>query len=775
MSHAEPREIQRAYRLRPLVWLGLALTLLAAGAGIVNLRADFTPQKIFESSDEKYAELKHLQEVFGRDDNLLVVHVQTTTGLFTTERLAFLRTLSDALRRVPGVVRVEDLSTLWLVRPGDSMPSAVLDPERSLGDVQQFATTHPALRERFVSKGGRAALVVVRLDPKRSSFDGLKPMVEGCIGVISEAVPPAGVELTFTGIPAARVLIAERLIEDQLTFIPWCTGVFTLILWLCFRDWRAVAVPLFAVFLSTFYVAGLLGATGEPINIINNVLPTLIFVIAMSDAIHVIGRYRRELAAGVDQRKALWVTLRHLAIACLLTSMTTAMGFASLAVAEVSLLQRFGFYAAGGVMIAYAVTVLFVPLIFSYLSPRLGEAPRRVDELLDRAACAMGNFSIRHAKPVLVGTAIVAGLAVWSSSGIEVENNVYEAFPTEDPITEANRRIERDFAGIVSLSIVLSWDEGTRVLTPEVLNYLAELSDYLREDEDLQPLSMVDLIQEFNVALHRGDPAYRKVPETAEACMGALFAINATAQASGRSLLLDRVWAPAERMTRISALIDDLGSRALNKAFARIERRLVSDSARLQALGLRASLSGDGPVASRGIDRLITDLFSSLLLAFGVIFPVMCLLLRSVRAGLICMIPNVLPLLLTLGFMAAVGMDLRLTSVIVFTVSLGLAVDDTIHFMARFGEEWRNGGVGPDAYEQALTKTFRGTGAAILLTTGLLASGFSALLLSRFPISQTFALCMEITVVGALVADMVVLPAVLVTLKPFPPRSNEER
>jgi predicted RND superfamily exporter protein len=126
------------------------------------------------------------------------------------------------------------------------------------------------------------------------------------------------------------------------------------------------------------------------------------------------------------------------------------------------------------------------------------------------------------------------------------------------------------------------------------------------------------------------------------------------------------------------------------------------------------------------------------------------------------------PLILVLGFMGAVGMDLRVTTVIVFTISLGLAVDDTIHFMARFREEWQHEqGSGPGAYERAIERTFHGTGSAILLTTILLAAGFSALLFSNFPISQTFALCMEITVFGALIGDLVILPAALAVFKPF--------
>ncbi|RMG11694.1 MAG: hypothetical protein D6731_15110 [Planctomycetota bacterium] len=545
------------------------------------------------------------------------------------------------------------------------------------------------------------------------------------------------------------------------------TALFVVILWLCFRDPRALWVPLLAVLLATLYTAGLLGLVGEPINIINNVLPVLIFVIAMSDAIHVIARYRRELAAGRPQREALWTTLRHLAVACLLTSLTTAVGFASLATADIGILRRFGLTAAAGVGLAYVVTIAFVPLAFSVLSPRLGQEPQRVDALFDRLSLRLGRWVLRRRGRVLAGALLCTAIAIALGARVRIDNNVYEAFDPDDPFALANARLERDFGGIVSLSLVVAWEaDASGPLTPEALAYLSELEDFLRA-RGVLPLSVADLVAEGNAALRRGDPAARRVPETPEACRAAFLAVSAALETTGRGEALRRLWSSPRRWTRIVGQVGDLGSTRLNGIFAAIEERLARDRARHTELGLRCFLSGDGPVASRGVDRLIGDLFVSLLTAFAFIVPVLCLLFRSLRAGLVSTIPNLLPLIATLGFLGATGRELRVTSVIVFSISLGLAVDDTIHFMVRFGEEWRRAGVGRTAYARALLRTYRGAGSAIILTTLLLTAGFSALLLSDFPISRSFALCMEVTIVAALLGDLLVLPAVLAVFRPF--------
>jgi len=768
-----PVTVDRLYRARPWIAAGLGLSVVLALFGAARIGMNFTPQRAFESDDEGYAYLERLQETFGRDDDVLLIHVRAPDGVFAPEPIDFLRRLRAALLEVDGVERVEDVTSAWVFRPNTMAPTPLVPPGGDLGEARAQALAQPLVAGRLVSEDARAALVVVELDAARMGFDDLSPLVHAALDAIDGVAAPAEVEALPTGIPVARVFIVEGLISDQLTFLPVCSVLFFLVLWLVFRDLRAVVFPLVGVFAAIVLTTGLLGATGEDIDIINNVIPTLIFVIGISDAIHLISRYRRELSSGEPQRSALWSAVRHLAVACFLTSVTTAAGFASLLIAEISILQRFGLYAAGGVLIAYVVTIVLVPLAFSYTRPVTGGGGERIDRLLDRVAGALGGLAIRRRRAVAAGGILFAAGAAWLASGVEEENSLYESFQADDPLVVANGRIEEDFSGVIPMSLVFEWDAGTDVLTPEALGYVAELQAFLEARQRVGgSLSPVDALREWNAARHFGDPAARRLPETAAELERGIASIRELLAARGRADVVDRVYAPEAGMMRISALIAATDSTVLQgEVLPPIAERLAADAERQRALGLRVRLSGDGPVASRGVTRLILDLFESLLLAFGIIFVVMCLLLRSFLAALVSMLPNVFPLLVTLGFMGLVGMDLRVTSVIVFTVSLGLAVDDTIHFMARFREEWRHelthGAAGRDPYAAAIERTFVGTGAAILATSVLLAAGFSVLLLSRFPITQTFALCLVITVLAAIVGDLLLLPACLAVLRPF--------
>ena len=753
------------YRARPLLVVGFLVGLLLAGWGAQWLRFDFTPQRIFESDDSDFAELLEVSEAFGRDDTLLVVVVRATEGdVFALERVRYLRDLRAAVQGIQGVRSAREFSVAPVVRPGSLMPLPLIPPEPTpaqLEEAKALAVEHPLLAGRLVARDAKAALLLVQFDPDRIAYADLSPVVHGVVGAIDEAECPAGLEVQVTGIPTARTFIVENLVRDQLIFLPVCTLVFLVVLSFTFRDPRAVLVPLASVGVALAFTVGLLGWTGEPVNIINNVLPVLIFVIGMSDGIHLIGHYRRELAAKTPQPQAITRTVRRLAWACFLTSATPAIGFASLAVARISILRRFGVFAAGGVLIAYAVTVLFLPLVLSFLSADLGDAPQRVDRWLDDRCERVGRWVLAYPWRVLLPGIALTAVCVGLGSQVHEENNLYEAFSADDPVVLANAALEEHFAGIIPVSLVLTAEPGRELLNPEVLRYTRSLQERIDAEGGLgNSLSLVDLVQEWQLARSFGDPSQRRVPDTAAEVQQAVETLETF---GGQELR--RFYAPESGQLRIMAWASDTGTHNLTASFDRIDAELKSPEARAEqaALGVRVVLTGDGPVAHRRVNHLIRDLFGSLLLALGIIFVAMCLLLRSLRAGLVSMIPNAFPLVFTLGFMGLVGLDLRVTSVIVFSVSLGLAVDDTIHFMVRYRREQRSRAeIAP-----AVLATFRGTGSAILITSVLLAIGFASLLLSAFPISQTFGLLMLVTVLAAILGDLLILPACLVILRPF--------
>ena len=760
-------------RRRVIVCAFLVLVFLA-GWVASGLGFDFSPQNIFVSGSADFVLLEELQEVFGRDDNVLLVVVEGP-DVFSAEMVGYLRLLHDGLAAIDGIERVEDLTVLDTVAIGDSLASPLLPEGGSLEVARERALEHPLVRSRWVSEDGRAMLMSLSVAEARMDYENLAPVVEGASRVLKETTQPAGVQAALVGIPAARVLLVDRLTGDQLRFLPLCLLLFFLVLWVFFGDLRTVVVPLLAVGVTLLLVAALLVLSGEKINIINNVLPTLLFVIGASDAIHLVSRYRQEMQAGVERKTALRTAIVHLGVACFLTSITTAIGFASLAVGRLDILQRFGLFAALGVMVAYGVTIVLVPLALSTMKRPLSRAAGRANAIAERAASQVATFTVRHRYAILCVTFVLMSGAAFMATRVEVENYLFEAFPEDDALVEANRRLESRFPGIIPFTIAVRWEEGQDPLRPSVLAYLDELADFLSSvDEVGGVFSIVDVLSEINVALHGGDPLWRRAPLEEGVARGQLGTLGQLAAGGRLAGLAERFYSEEHRLLRITGSTGDIGSRALARTARTIEARLEADREIHRQLGLSCFLSGDGRVGSAAVDRLIGDLFRSLLVAFGFIFIVLIWALGSFRSALVAMVPNVFPLLLTLGLMGTLGLDLQVATVIVFSVALGLAVDDTIHFMIRFREEWAVESVedADERYARCIERTLRGTGQAIFATSLLLAVGYSVLLLSNFPITQRFGVGMLMTVSAALIGDLLVLPACLSVFKPFAKTSS---
>jgi len=753
------------FRLRWGILAALLCLLVVAGWQARRLEFDFSPQRVFVSTDEEYRFLERLHRVFGRDDSRLLVHVRAQ-DVFSREAVDYLFGLHDALVAIDGVAAVDDMANAVVVRGGSLAPTLLMPRDSDdLEAVRSLALSQPLFAGRLVTADSGATLISVSIADDRMDYDALAPIVNAVLTTVESRRRPPGLYAEVIGIPLARVLLVDRLTADQLSFLPLCLVLFFVVLWILFRDLRAVLVPLAAVLVSLIFTAALLAATGEPINIINNVLPTLLFVIGVSDAIHLVARYRQELVARVEQSRALEITVSRLGVACLLTSVTTAVGFASLAVSRLDILRRFGLYAAAGVLICYVITVVLVPIVLSYLAPALGGRSRSVNARIERIATLTAAFATRRRGVVLVAAAILVAGSLALASRVEVENSLFDSFPDDDPLVEANRQLEADFPGIIPFTIAVEWEPGTEVLSPKVLRYLAELSHFLESRDEIGGvLSIVDVLEELNAATHLGDPDWRRLPQSSEEAQRLLAILEVTDSAS-----LARLYSAEERLLRITGTTGDIGSSALGRVAEVIEARLRADSGRQRELGLRCVLSGDGPVGSGAVDRLIGDMFRSLFVAFAVIFVIMIAVLGSVRTAAISMILNVFPLVLTLGVMGLIGLDLQVPTVIVFSVALGLAVDDTIHFMVRFKEEWRAETTSDldSRYRVSIEKTLRGTGQAIFATSVLLAAGYSVLLFSRFPITQKFGIGMLITVTGALIGDLLILPACLAAFQPM--------
>ena len=762
------------HRLRVLTSVVLLFAICAAMAPRVNF--DFTPQQLFASTDDHHEYREIFADRFGREDNLVLLLVEGEE-LLRPDVLQPLRDVTYELRLHPLVVDAQSLATLALPRPDSLSAEPHLGSLESLAgsdgytrpirgprvtddqadQLATYATAEPLIANRLISADRSTAVIAVWLHTELQDIHDLTDATTQINDTLKLYDFPEGVTVVVEGIPALRVTIVDNLRREQLTFVPLTTLVFLLLLLFLFRRPSGVFLPLGTVLLALTATLALMVATGSSINIINNVLPTLIFVIGISDSIHMITRHTEEVELGKSHSEAVKEMIRHTGAACLLTTGTTAVGFLSLLSANTSVLQNFGWQAASGVMFAYLATLFFLPAALLFLRPaRRGPANRTAQDtppLLERSLMKAGSLILARPWTVVTLGLVLTASVAFHGHRVVVDTTILEVFDEDHPTFRATRLIEDELGGVLPMEISFEAEERDFFKAPQVYRGVHEIQQLAAgQPTVLSTESYVDYLQTARVAVV-GDPDQRdKMPANLAQIEQLLLLISDAPDSDGG---LNNFVTGDFRNARVLVRVADTGATSHLALAELLERELDRIFADQDHLTYR--ITGDAFVASAALDSFVRDLAMSLLIAIFVIFLMMTFAFRSLKIGLLSMIPNTLPLLITFGYMGFAGINLNTTTIIIFAISLGIAVDDSIHFFARFVEERAR----QADLKAAILNAYFGAGRAILLTSILLIIGMAVVATSDFVPTQQFGLLTAITVASAVVADLVILPALI--------------
>ena len=495
------------------------------------------------------------------------------------------------------------------------------------------------------------------------------------------------------------------------------------------RSLRSTVVACLPPFVGAVWAMGVLGLVGAPVNILTSVVPSLALVVGTCDSIHFIEDMRRSARRGLDPLAASAGALRRVGTACGLTSIVTAIGFASLAVAKIDVVRMFGIAAAVGALASFAAVTLLTPLLASvpcFAGVQLGRSSRRAGRL----AGTLASFSVRHARPLAVAACAGnarAGDRGRPARGRQPGGRFAAPRRTGGP---ALARVDEQFGGVMGIDVIVRWPADVDWRSVDVVAALDQVAAAITAEARVsRPISLASVA---------GD-----LPERARQRLPA-------------EPFADLV-APAERMAVVRARISDLGSRKLEGIYDRIDVRLA-ELARQPSPGWRFDLSGMSVVSARNIRQFVRDLGSSLLLEVTVIGCILALAFRSPLAGIVSLVPNVFPLAVIATVLVVTGRGLDPASVIVFNVCLGLAVDDTVHILAALSRHRREGVAIGTAVRRAVAET----GNAVVIGGMVLSVGFAAVTVSSVPVLAGFGLLACAAVAAATVAELVFLPALLV-------------
>jgi hypothetical protein len=769
------------FLVRRRAWVLAVAALITAAAAFlaVRIQFDFSPQAVLAGDDDLVRRCEQYKAAFGSSDSVVLVVLEATgkADALSAEALTWQVRAGRRLAGLAMVRQVESLTDLKMpaLSPGPpwvklsevvtAVPVGAADEAR----LRQAVDKLPLLEGALVSRDRRLAAMAVNLDPARRDIDSLADAVGRIRRALADGPPPAGYAVHLAGIPVLRVDIVHSLRADLLSLLPLAAVGFVVVLAVVFRRLSGSVLPLLAVGAGLAWTIAGIVLAGESLNIVSNVLPVLLFIIGMANCVHIVNRYAQDAAtpdapapgpgAGAARRDAARSTMTHMAMACLLTSATTAIGFGSLLGARSTVLNVLGWQAMLGMVMLYVSSMVVFSAMLGWFRPPTTSGRTGQPGLTARMVAASGHAIARHPWPAMLGSLALIAACLLLARNMVINSYMTETYDENSPTMRMLRLVENRLSGILPLGVSLRADKAETLLEPETFRKVAEVERFAeKNDQVLLARSYVDLHRQVLALLSGKAGREMPMPPPGEPGRSQIRLSGTIIRALGASSGYGTFVSPDGRHARILLRLRDAGTRRELELIRDLEARLAV--AFPAGGGVEARLTDDVYLHARAMDRFVRDLLWSLVGASVIIFGVIALLFWSVRLGVAAILPNLTPLLMTLGYMGIRGYEMNAGNVIVFAISLGIAVDGTIHFLARFREEIKARG----GAAQAIYRSYISTGRAIVLTCVLIVAGLSVLLLSEFLPSRHFAELTGVTMLGALVGDLFLLPACLVLM-----------
>ena len=562
-----------------------------------------------------------------------------------------------------------------------------------------------------------------------------------------------------------RILFVEPLVLMLIGLV-----VISAILLISFRSLVSVITPVMVLLLTVSMTLAFMVLCDFKIDLSFTSTPTLLMAIGVAHAVHILSEFRTRFLDLHDRREALVQTINLVGVPCLVTSVTTAVGFASMSFVPIKSVARGAIYQSFGILVAYALslTLLMALLSFGRGEPRGTEAQANAGRSLAERGGRMtawladvAQFNIDHHEGLIVFFSIFLVVCVIGASRVVVDSNSLNDFWDDAPIRQATVRVDDEMGGVQSIVYLFDAGRADAIKEPAVLREIERLESLATEDDWLvrKAYSIVDIVKDLNQAFHGGDPAYLRIPETREAVAQLLLLYESSGGEEAEEYVsTDYRHANLELRLRLAPTADTA------RFIARLDERLDAEPIENSSV----SLTGIGALWLKLLDFIVDSQIQGFSIAFTAITLMMIGVFRSIKVGLISMIPNLAPVFLALGAMGWLAIPLDYNKVMVAAIALGISVDDTVHLMTRFRHEFEI----HKNYETALRVALGNVGRALLITSIALVLGFLVLVFSDLRSQAFYGLLLSGALITALIADLFFMPALVLWLRPFGPEGE---
>ncbi len=750
----------------------LVIIVLIAGMTIFlatqwqYMRFSFTEANLLPDDHPVNLVYEDFLDKFGEEGNMITIAIKDP-DLFTSENFASWNALAQTLEQYPEIENVISLGNLKKFKkfedPNRFEMVPVLEKQSPDNDdiksfKEELFTGLPFYENLVYSTNSQTVQTVIYLhenilnSQERKDFviDELQPM-------ITAFENDTGMELYVSGMPYIRTLNAQNIVDEIGLFIAAALLVTSLIFFFFFRSVRATAISMVTVLIGVMWSFGIIGLFNFEITILTALIPPLIIVIGIPNCIFLINKYQQEIKNHGNQARSLQRVITKVGNATLLTNVTTASGFAAFILTDSTLLKEFGIVASINIIAIFVLSLLIIPIIYSFMHLPKDKHLKHLNRRWIGAFVDWMEKMVRTKRITIYVTSII--LLVASIIGIyqiKISGSLLEDMPQQADFFKDIKFFEQEFDGILPLEILIDTKRPRGALSLANLKRMETLENEISDIPELSPpLSIVRLAKYSKQAYYNDNPQYFQLPTSQEQNFISPYLKGLD---QGDNLISAYVDSTG-RYARMTTFMKDIGTEEME----RIEIRLLPEIKKIfPEERYEVTLTGKARIFQKGTSYLVKNLIVSLSLAILLIALLMAWMFRSLRMIIVSLIPNLLPLLVTAGMKGVLGISIKPSTILVFSIAFGISVDDTIHFLAKYRQELK---ANSWKIKRSVYAALRETGVSMFYTSIVLFFGFSVFMISSFGGTVALGGLVSATLLFAMLANLLLLPSLLLSLE----------
>jgi len=750
-------------RIQILIFIGLVTAFMAYEGS--QIKMSYEMARMLPKDDSITVEYEEFKKQFGQDGSIIFVAIQDP-DLFTLGHFNDWYDLSYDVMEMDGVKEVLSVARIYNLVRNDSLKKfnfRSIVPEKptrqqTVDSIKQTVYDLQLYDGRLFNRETNVSMMMITLTKEILNSKDRIQLIKSLKNRIDQFGEKHTIDVKYSGLPYIRTVTSKKIQDELLLFVLLSLLITSVLLYVLFRSGRAVLLAMIVVVIAVIWVLGSIVLFGYKVTILTGILPPLLIVIAVENSIFLLNKYLSEFREHGNKVKALSRMISRIGNANLLTNATTAAGFAAFAITSNEMLVEFGIIASINIFVAYLLTLFLLPILFSFFPVPKPHHMRHLEKsLISRIIERILYIVQNHRTVIYIITIIFFTGGIVGITQLKTTGNIVDDISKKSKLYKDMIFLEQNFKGVMPLEITVDTKKKRGILRTSFLRKLDQLQDTLATyPEFSKPVSVVEVVKSAKQAFYKGNPDMYSLPNNQEKNFILSYVPNLDAH--NKTSILNAFVDSTLSKTRVSIQMANIGTNDIERIITDLRPKVDSI---FPPSSYEVGLTGTSVVFLMGTNYLVKNLFMSLGLAVIIITLLMALIFSSARMIFISLIPNIIPQVLTAGMMGFFDIPIKPSTILIFSIALGISVDNTIHYLSRYRLHLKHTNWN---IKVSILDALKETGYSMVYSAIILFFGFLIFTLSTFGGTEALGYLVSFTLVVALFSNMFVLPSLLLTL-----------